>query len=71
MQKVLVKVREGLEGVSSQPANSINSPGRRVVSQPATSEKYGSLDKAPATYGVVKRLRDNDMELHTDRQVGY
>ena len=23
----------------------------------------------PATYGVVKKMRDNDMELHTDRQM--
>lgn len=54
MDTVVEKVKEGLEGVADQPA---------------TSEKYGGLDKSPATYGVVKRLRDNDMELHTDQQV--
>ena len=27
------------------------------------------MEKGPATFGVIKRLRDNDMELHTDRQV--
>ena len=29
------------------------------------------MEKGPATFGVIKRLRDNDMELHTDRQVRY
>ena len=42
-----------------------------VENQAATAEKYGSMDKGPATYGVVKRMRDNDMELHTDQQVPY
>ncbi|KAK6182480.1 hypothetical protein SNE40_010161 [Patella caerulea] len=51
---ILNKVKEGLEGVEKQPAN---------------TEKYGDLDKGPATYGVVKRLRDNDMDLHTDNQM--
>ncbi|XP_050404936.1 uncharacterized protein LOC126820858 [Patella vulgata] len=51
---ILNKVKEGLEGIEKQPAN---------------TEKYGDLDKGPATYGVVKRLRDNDMDLHTDNQM--
>ena len=51
---VLGKAREGLAGVEKQEV---------------TAERYSSLDKSPATYGVVKRLRDNDMELHTDKQV--
>ena len=41
----------------------------KVETQPDSVEKYGGLDKGPATYGVVKKLRDNDMELHTDKQV--
>ena len=56
LDAVLLKVKEGLEGVEKQPAN---------------TEKYSGMDKKPATYGVVKRLRDNDMELHTDQQVRY
>ena len=55
MEIVLTKAREGLAGVETQEV---------------TAERYSSLDKSPATYGVVKRLRDNDMELHTDKQVG-
>lgn len=51
---IIAKIKEGLEGVASQPV---------------TAEKYGDLEKGPATYGVVKRARDNDMELHTDKQV--
>ena len=54
LTKVIEKVKEGLAGVEDQPTS---------------SEKYSGLDKGPATYGVVKQLRDNDMELHTDRQV--
>ncbi|XP_071081412.1 uncharacterized protein [Haliotis cracherodii] len=51
---ILPKLRAGLEGVEHQAA---------------CVEKYGGLDKGPATYGVVKHLRDNDMELHTDQQM--
>ncbi|KAJ8309492.1 hypothetical protein KUTeg_014366 [Tegillarca granosa] len=54
LETVLAKIKEGLEGVEQQPAS---------------SDKYHDLDKAPATYGVVKKLRDNDMELHTDKQM--
>lgn len=52
--ELVQKVKDGLAGVEKQPAN---------------TEKYSSLDKGPATYGVVKKLRDNDMELHTDKQM--
>ncbi|GBM98395.1 hypothetical protein AVEN_53774-1 [Araneus ventricosus] len=48
------QVLEGLKGVKDQPSE---------------SEKYSALDKGPATFGVVKRLRDNDMELHTNQQM--
>ncbi len=54
MLSVLEKVTEALEKVEHQPAN---------------AEKYGALESGPATYGVVKKLRDNDMDLHTDKQV--
>ncbi|GFU22070.1 uncharacterized protein NPIL_298861 [Nephila pilipes] len=40
-----------------------------IKDQPSESEKYGRLDKGPATFGVVKKLRDNDMELHTNQQM--
>ena len=53
---VMTKVEEGLGGVEKQPEN---------------TEKYGGLDKGPATYGVVKQLRDNDMDLHSDQQVTH
>ena len=53
---VLGKVSEGFEGLENQPA---------------TSEKYSGLDTSPATYSVAKQLRDNDMELHTDKQVMF
>lgn len=54
IEVIMAKIKEGLEGVEKQPAS---------------SEKYSGLDKGPATYGVVKRLRDNDMDLHTDKQM--
>ena len=52
--EIYQKVKEGLSGVKDQPE---------------TTEKYSTLEKGPATYGVAKKLRDNDMELHTDRQM--
>ena len=52
--EITKKVKEGLVGVKDQPEN---------------TEKYSALEKGPATYGVVKKLRDNDMELHTNRQM--
>lgn len=53
-EEIINKVKEGIEGLKNQPE---------------TTEKYGNMDKGPATYSVVKKLRDNDMELHTDKQV--
>ncbi|ESO94206.1 hypothetical protein LOTGIDRAFT_232463 [Lottia gigantea] len=53
-EMILSKIKEGLDGVEKQPS---------------VSEKYSDLEKGPATYGVVKKLRDNDMELHTDKQM--
>ena len=52
---VMVRVTDGLGGVEKQPEN---------------TGKYSGLDKGPATYGVVKALRDNDMDLHSNQQVG-
>uniref|UniRef100_T1JGS2 TOG domain-containing protein n=1 Tax=Strigamia maritima TaxID=126957 RepID=T1JGS2_STRMM len=49
---VVNKVREGLSNVKNQQAE---------------SEKYADIEKGPATFGVVKRLRDNDMDLHTNQ----
>ncbi|XP_048737561.2 uncharacterized protein LOC125652410 [Ostrea edulis] len=53
-EEILKKVKEGIEGIKNQPE---------------TTEKYSDLDKGPATYSVVKKLRDNDMDLHTDKQM--
>ena len=47
-------MKEGLVGVEKQPEN---------------AEKYSGLEKGPATYGVVKRARDNDMDLHSNQTV--
>nr|XP_054758807.1 uncharacterized protein LOC129264874 [Lytechinus pictus] len=51
---LLVKVAEGMKGLQNQPK---------------TSERYSGLDKGPATYGLVKQLRDNDMDLHSNQQM--
>ncbi|XP_070576630.1 uncharacterized protein [Ptychodera flava] len=51
---LLAKITEGILGLDKQPQ---------------TTEKYSSMDKGVATFGVVKRLRDNDIELHTDKQM--
>lgn len=40
-----------------------------VEEQPSESERYGDLEGGLSTYGVVKRKRDNDMELHSNKQV--
>jgi hypothetical protein len=53
-EEILKKVKEGIEGLKNQPE---------------TTEKYSDLEKGPATYSVVKKLRDNDMDLHTNKQV--
>lgn len=42
-----------------------------VEGQPSESERYGDLESGPATYGVVKRKRDNDMDLHSNKQVCF
>ncbi|XP_013398368.1 uncharacterized protein LOC106164872 [Lingula anatina] len=49
---VIDKIKEGLQGVEKQTEN---------------AERYGGLDKSPATFGVVKKARDNDMDLHTNQ----
>ncbi|CAG0878691.1 unnamed protein product [Darwinula stevensoni] len=51
---VMERLKSGLKGIKDQPSE---------------SEKYGDLEKGPAVYGVKKRLRDNDKELHTDKQM--
>jgi len=38
-----------------------------LKNQPEESEKYGSLDSGPTTYGVAKRVRDNDPDLHENQ----
>ncbi|GAB6021645.1 hypothetical protein CHUAL_004229 [Chamberlinius hualienensis] len=61
----VVKVYE--DDVAEVVMNKLECGLRMVDKQPSESEKYGNLDKGPATFGVVKRLRDNDMELHTNQ----
>ncbi|ROT82029.1 uncharacterized protein [Penaeus vannamei] len=51
---IMEKLKEGLKGVEGQPSE---------------SERYGDLESGPATYGVVKRKRDNDMDLHSNKQM--
>eukprot|EP00057_Strongylocentrotus_purpuratus_P004297 XP_003728420.1 PREDICTED: uncharacterized protein LOC100889564 [Strongylocentrotus purpuratus] len=51
---LLAKVSEGIKGLENQPK---------------TSERYSGLEKGPATYGLVKQLRDNDMDLHSNQQM--
>ncbi|CAG5132048.1 unnamed protein product [Candidula unifasciata] len=52
VEVVFSKIKEGFE---------------KIKEQPATSEKYGGLENTPAVFGVVKQLRDNDMDLHTNQ----
>lgn len=52
LDKVLLEIEEGLKGIEKQPEN---------------TEKYSGLDKSPAQFGVVKKLRDNDVDLHTNQ----
>ncbi|XP_023717328.1 uncharacterized protein LOC111869790 isoform X2 [Cryptotermes secundus] len=40
-----------------------------VMNQPAESERYPDMERGQASFGVVKRLRDNDPELHSDKQM--
>lgn len=51
---VMEKITIGLKGVRNQPAE---------------SERYRDMEHGQASFGVVKRLRDNDLELHSDKQV--
>ncbi|KAK4314086.1 hypothetical protein Pmani_014616 [Petrolisthes manimaculis] len=51
---IVDKMKEGLKGVKDQPCE---------------SERYGDLESGPAMYGVVKRKRDNDPELHSNKQM--
>ena len=51
---VMEKITTGLKGVRNQPAE---------------SERYPDMDHGQASFGVVKRLRDNDPDLHSDKQV--
>ncbi|KAF6022738.1 hypothetical protein EB796_018946 [Bugula neritina] len=39
---------------------------KAVENQKANTDKYGGLEKGPATYSVVKQARDNDADLHTN-----
>ena len=40
---------------------------QEVKNQPIESNKYADFTKNPANFGVVKRLRDNDPELHENQ----
>ncbi|XP_069947030.1 uncharacterized protein [Cherax quadricarinatus] len=51
---IIEKTKEGLKGVEDQPSE---------------CEKYGDLESGAAMYGVVKRKRDNDMDLHSNKQM--
>ena len=52
-------------GIFDKIANGL----RSVENQKATSERYESMDKGTATYGVIKQLRDNDLDLHSNQQM--
>lgn len=53
-KKLLDKVKEGFDGLGNQQS---------------FPENFGGLEKTPATFGVVKSIRDNDVELHSDKQM--
>ncbi|GAB1608917.1 uncharacterized protein LOC115226077, partial [Argonauta hians] len=53
-QTVMGQIKEGLAGLEQQEA---------------TSEKYAGLERGPATFGVAKQRRDNDPDLHTNKQM--
>lgn len=55
------------EEVSSELIELMSDSLKLVETQPASSDKYAGLDKRPATYSVVKKARDNDPDLHTDK----
>ncbi|KAK7788464.1 hypothetical protein R5R35_012208 [Gryllus longicercus] len=54
LECVMEKIVAGLKGIRNQPHE---------------SEKYSEMERGPATFSVVKRLRDNDIELHSDNQM--
>ena len=47
----------------------IKSGLKMLETQPATSERYESLEKGAGEYSVIKQLRDNDFELHSNQQM--
>ena len=56
---------EALEVVFAQVAKDFDG----IKDQKASSERYEGLDKGVATYGVIKQMRDNDLELHSNQQM--
>ena len=36
-----------------------------------SDSQHPGLDSGPAVFGVVKRIHDNDMDTHSNQQVGY
>ncbi|XP_067011656.1 uncharacterized protein [Anabrus simplex] len=72
------------QGAASSLANVVRAYGQealatvseRIVAglkgmrtQPPESEKYPELEKGPAQFSVVKRIRDNDLDTHSDQQM--
>ena len=56
---------ESLEFIFAQVAKDFDG----IKDQKTSSERYEGLDKGAATYGVIKQLRDNDLELHSNQQM--
>uniref|UniRef100_A0A6A7G1B8 Dynein axonemal assembly factor 5 TPR repeats domain-containing protein n=1 Tax=Hirondellea gigas TaxID=1518452 RepID=A0A6A7G1B8_9CRUS len=54
IQRIAPMLRDRLNGVSSQSNE---------------SERNSEMESVPANYGVAKRQRDNDIQLHEDRQM--
>lgn len=42
---------------------------KSIETQSANSERYEGLEKGVATYGVIKQMRDNDYDLHSNQQM--
>lgn len=57
-QMVVEKLKAYLMGMREQPAES----GQYIESESCQSQ---------ARFGLIKRQRDNDMDLHSDQQVSY
>ena len=36
-----------------------------------SDSQHPGLDSGPAVFGVVKRIHDNDMDTHSNQQVGH